>query len=208
MAPERKGKRGGGKVAASRKFPEAAQEKIPPALALRPSPALGDILRPGLAIVFIGYNPSIPAFRSGHYYANPGNRFYTLLFESGLTPRLLTPQEDRLLPDFGLGATDLLPLPSARADQIPAEKFREAVPLLREKLSLFAPRAVCCNGVGVYRHIFGEPPPRLGRIHEKTLGTSAVFVSPSTSGLANGFSRERRAVFQELALFKAEERGT
>ena len=41
------------------------------------------ILRPGLDVVFVGFNPSLPAWRTGRYYANPGNRFYRLLWEVG-----------------------------------------------------------------------------------------------------------------------------
>ena len=158
-----------------------------------------DILRPGLRVVFVGFNPSLPAWRTGHYYANPGNRFYRLLYESGLTPRLLTPPEDRTLPDHGIGATDLLPEPSARADLVTADRFRTAAPALLAKLEAHAPRAVCCNGIGVFRHLFGRKPVRLGLQPDLMNGPSAVFVVPSTSGLVNGRAAERLAAFKELA---------
>lgn len=158
-----------------------------------------EILRPGLAVVFVGYNPSLPAWRTGHYYANPGNRFYRLLYDAGLTPRLLTPAEDRSLPDFGIGLVDLIQEPSARADQLKPEQYQAAVPALRAKLDAVSPRTVCCNGIGVFRHVFGGPPERLGRQPGLTLGRSTVFVVPSTSGLVNGRSGERLAAFRELA---------
>ena len=158
-----------------------------------------DILRPGLAVVFVGYNPSLPAWRTGHYYANPGNRFYRLLFDSGLTPRLLTPAEDRTLPNYGIGVTDLLPLPSARADLLRPDRFRAGIPALLAKLDEVRPRAVCCNGIGVYRHLFGRAPARLGKQPGVTLDPSTVFVVPSTSGLVNGRAAERLAAFRELA---------
>ena len=63
-------------------------------------PGLPDILKPDLRLVICGSNPSIRAAQTGHYYAHPGNRFYPLLFESGLTPRRLAPTEDVLLPEF------------------------------------------------------------------------------------------------------------
>ncbi len=160
-----------------------------------------EILRPGLAIVFVGYNPSLPAWRTGHYYANPGNRFYRLLHDSGLTPHLLTPAEDRSLPDFGIGLVDLVAEPSARADQLTPAQYRAAVPALRAKLEAAAPKAVCCNGIGVFRHLFGAQATRLGLQPGLTLGRSAVFVVPSTSGLVNGRSAERLAAFQELAVW-------
>ena len=158
-----------------------------------------DILCPGLRVVFVGYNPSLPAWRTGHYYANPGNRFYRLLFESGLTPRLLSPHEDRDLPNYGIGATDLLAEPSARADLVPGERFRAAAPALLKKVADFAPCCICCNGVGVFRYVFGRAPARLGRQPNLLIGQSAVFVVPSTSGLVNGRAAERLAAFVELA---------
>lgn len=164
-----------------------------------------DILRPGLDVVFVGYNPSLPAWRTGHHYANPGNRFYRLLHESGLTPRLLLPSEDRLLPDFGIGATDLLPLPSARADLVLSARFREAAPQMREKLRLFSPRVVCCNGVGVHRHLVGTAPIGLG-LQTVAFEHSALFVVPSTSGLCNGRAAQRLAAFRSLAAWLADHR--
>lgn len=162
-----------------------------------------DILCEGLDVVFVGYNPSLPAWRTGHYYANPGNRFYRLLYESGLTPRQLLPSEDRSLPSFGIGATDLVHEPSARADELPKEKFRAAKPKLIEKLSLHKPRAICCNGLGVYEYLFGERPTRIGRVPEMRLGESLVFVTLSTSGLCNGHAAARKEAFLELSAWRA-----
>jgi TDG/mug DNA glycosylase family protein len=159
------------------------------------------IYRPGLDVIFVGFNPSLPAWRTGHYYANPGNRFYRLLHETGLTPRLLLPVEDRSLPDYGIGVTDLVALPSARADQVPAADFRAASAVVVERLVALAPRAVCCNGVGVFRHLRGRAPVRLGIQPEERIGAAAVFVVPSTSGLVNGRAAERSAAFRELAVW-------
>jgi TDG/mug DNA glycosylase family protein len=169
---------------------------VPPGTA---TGAWEDILRPGLRVVFVGYNPSLPAWRTGHYYANPGNRFYRLLFESGLTPRLLTPIEDRTLLEFGIGATDLLADPSALASDIPSHRYRAAASALLAKLEAVAPLAVCFNGLGAFRHCFGRKPGRIGLQPGLVIGSSAVFAVPSTSGLVNGRSAERLAAFRDLA---------
>lgn len=159
---------------------------------------LPDLLAPGLDLVFIGFNPSVRAWRSGHYYANPTNSFYRLLQESGLTPRLLRPEEDRLLPGYGIGATDLLAgHPSVRADDLPASRYRLARAALIEKLAVVAPRLVALNGLGVYRHLFGGRPARLG-LQDITLAAAPVVALPSSSGAANGLLARRRAAWLEL----------
>jgi thymine-DNA glycosylase len=53
---------------------------------------------------------SVPqtAWAKGHYYANPSNRMWALLFRAGITDRLLRPEEDGTLPiTAGIGFTDL-----------------------------------------------------------------------------------------------------
>ncbi|MBC7478279.1 MAG: mismatch-specific DNA-glycosylase, partial [Pseudorhodobacter sp.] len=49
---------------------------------------LPDYLAPGLDILFCGTAASSTSARVGHYYARNGNRFWRLLAETGLTPRL------------------------------------------------------------------------------------------------------------------------
>ncbi|MBW3623267.1 MAG: mismatch-specific DNA-glycosylase [Armatimonadetes bacterium] len=161
---------------------------------------LEDLIRPGLALVFIGFNPSQIAWERGHYYANPVNRFYRLLHESGLTPRLYRPEEDRSLLDLSIGAVDLLPgKPSPRAGDYPAHEFRSGVEPLREKIEAFGPRAVCCNGYGVFQYLYGRTPDCPGLQEGLSFGGSLVFATPSTSGLANGKHAERLRAFAEMS---------
>jgi TDG/mug DNA glycosylase family protein len=163
-------------------------------------PSLDDLLRPGLTLVFIGFNPSLVSWERGHYYANPVNRFYALLHASGMTPRLLSPGEDRSLPDYGIGAVDLLPgKPSARAGHYSASEYRSGIDALQAKIESNAPKSVCCNGYGVFRYVFSQSPARAGLQDGLTFGPSLVFVTPSTSGLANGKSAERLQAFHEMS---------
>jgi len=66
-----------------------------------------DLLKPELTLVFCGYNPSLTSGRSGHHYAHPGNRFWRVLFASGITDRLYEPQEDERLLHLGIGFTKI-----------------------------------------------------------------------------------------------------
>ena len=52
-----------------------------------PVRTLPHYLRPGLRMVFIGYNPAIYSAEHGHYYARPGNMFWRQLSASGLAGR-------------------------------------------------------------------------------------------------------------------------
>lgn len=158
-----------------------------------------DILAPGLDVIFVGFNPSMEAARTGFHYAKAGNRFYTLLHESGLTPRKLLPKECRTLPDFGIGLADLVHRPTARADQVPRDEYRSAVPKLLARLERAAPRAVCFNGLGLFELVFDRRAKHPGLDPAATIGESAVFVAPSSSGLANGMSAARLAVYRAIA---------
>lgn len=162
-------------------------------------PGLPDILAPGLRLVICGSNPSIRAARTGHYYAHPGNRFYPLLFESGLTPRRLMPEEDVLLPSFGIGLTDLHERPSRRADDVPDAVYRAGRERMIEKLAHYRPRWLCCNGARVFQNLTGTRGPIRFGAQEGTIAGCRLFVVPSTSGLNSALTAVRREAFFALA---------
>jgi TDG/mug DNA glycosylase family protein len=162
-------------------------------------PSLPDILAPGLRLVFCGSNPSIRAAQTGHYYAHPGNRFYPLLFESGLTPRRLMPEEDRLLPEFGIGLTDLHERPSRRAEDVPDAVYRAGQVRIAEKMARYQPRWLCCNGARVYQNLTGMRGPIRFGTQEGTIAGCRLFVVPSTSGLNSALTAVRREAFFALA---------
>src|SRR5829696_6158440 len=83
-----------------------------------------DLLRPRLKLVFCGYNPSLTSGRSGHHYAHPGNRFWRVLFASGITGRLYEPHEDERLLSLEIGFTNLCSRPTRRADELSREENR------------------------------------------------------------------------------------
>jgi TDG/mug DNA glycosylase family protein len=69
---------------------------------------LPDIVGPRPLIVFCGLAGGESTKTRDHYYASPGNNFWDMLHQSGLTSRRLRPEEEMLLPDLGLGLTDLV----------------------------------------------------------------------------------------------------
>lgn len=75
---------------------------------------LEDILVPGLSLVICGMAAGPVSAARGEYYAGPGNKFWRILHETGLTPRQLAPGEFRELPRHGIGLTDLMKVQSGR----------------------------------------------------------------------------------------------
>lgn len=100
---------------------------------------LRPLLRPGLAVVFVGTEPGQRSLELGCYYANPSNRFYEHLAATRFTPRRLAPSQFRELLDFGIGLDDVYDDPVA----------------LRSRLGAAGPHAVCFNSREALRRVAG-----------------------------------------------------
>ena len=83
---------------------------------------LGPIVAPGLTVLFVGINPSLRSAEVGHHFARPGNRFWPALHAAGFTPRRLAPEEDGLLPSFGVGVTNVAARPTRAAADLDDEE--------------------------------------------------------------------------------------
>ena len=158
---------------------------------------LPDLLEPGLRLVIVGFNPGAVSAARGHYYAKPGNQLYPLLHASGLTPRLLAPDEDGTLPALGIGLVDLCPWRAGQSDILTRRDVARGRGGLLAKLEAASPGAVAFNGLTVFKHVFGRMP--VPGIQPERISGSAVFALPSTSGLVNGRWKERRRAFQAMA---------
>ena len=141
---------------------------------------LPDFLRDGLKLIIVGFNPGEASSRAGHYYAGRGNSFWPMLYESGVIPEPLAPEDDRRLLDFGIGLTDLVKRPSRGIEEIRREDFTEGRVILGQKLEQHAPRAIAFNGKLVYEKFSGRPV-KLGLLKERLYGAQ-VYILPSTSG--------------------------
>jgi TDG/mug DNA glycosylase family protein len=159
---------------------------------------LPDLVGPGLRIIFCGTAAGAMSAQRGHYYANPGNRFWQLLADTGLTPRRLAPEEDHLMPSFGLGLTDLCKVASGQDAAIPASAYDPARllalvdrhrPAILAFTSLTAARLAARLTVGpavglaagpaAGRGVTAGPLPRDAR-----LPGTVLWALPSPSGLA------------------------
>jgi double-stranded uracil-DNA glycosylase len=142
--------------------------------------------------VFCGYNLSLASGRSGRHYAHPGNRFWRVLFASGITERLYRPEEDERLPDLlGIGFTNLASRPTRRADELTWEEIQTGAGELCDKLELYRPQTVAYTGIGVYRWFRATSKAGWGLQESPAVPGVTEVVVPSPSGL-------NRMSFEEL----------
>ncbi|MGE5399239.1 MAG: G/U mismatch-specific DNA glycosylase [Ignavibacteriales bacterium] len=161
---------------------------------------VGDIISPGLRVLFCGINPGLYTAAVGHHFARPGNRFWPVLHAAGFTERLLSPYEETELLKLGYGITNVVERATAAADELKTEEYREGGRRLLEKLDIYKPEYMAILGIGAYRTAFGVPKAVLGLQPEK-LGKTKIWVLPSPSGLnAHYQRRELTEMFHQLYL--------
>lgn len=144
---------------------------------------LADHLRPYLRLVFCGTAPGAASAKAGHYYANPVNRFWRLLHETGLTPRRLSPKEDYLLPTFGIGLTDLAKTAFGQDADIPRAAF-DADGLFA-KITSVRPASLAFTSLTAARLALSRPRISAGMLEpDARLPGVSIWALPSPSGLA------------------------
>ncbi len=164
-----------------------------------------DVVPPRGGVLLCGINPGLYTAAVGLHFARPGNRFWTALHRSGLTDRLLAPEEQHLLPSYGLGITNLAARPTAQAAELSAGELREGGAVLEAFVRAHAPRLVAVLGVTAYRTAFGSPKARIGP-QEAALGGARLWILPNPSGLNAHYTAETLAEeFRRLKTSEAEE---
>jgi TDG/mug DNA glycosylase family protein len=169
---------------------------------------LKDRIAPGLRVLFVGINPGVRSAVTGHHFAGYSNRFWKLLFESGLVPEPLTCEHDDRLPEWGYGITNLIARPSPGINDLRPAEYVEGWKTLERKIRRYRPQVVALVGVTLYRVIL--PLLVVGRIvkrnHAIELGLqpesihgARVFVLPNPSGRNANFSyAEMLEAFKKL----------
>jgi len=162
---------------------------------------LDDLLRRNLDVIFVGINPSIYSVERGHYFARPGNRFWPCLSQSKLSSAarkalhvdLLAPQHDRALQKYGIGFTDLVKRPTAKASDLSLKELAAGVDALLAKLKKFKPRVACFHGITGYRHVHdllaGKSTVAKHGFQPLQLGETQIFLAPNPSGANAHFTR-------------------
>ncbi len=144
--------------------------------------ALAPIGGPGLRVLFVGINPSLRSAQVGHNFARPGNRFWPTLHAAGFTPRRLAPEEDGLLPSFGIGLVNFVARATRAASELAPAELRAGAAALEDTVRGWEPRLVAPVGVVAYRAAFDRPHAVIG-LQEERVGGRPVWVLPNPSGL-------------------------
>ena len=147
-------------------------------------PVLPDVLDHGLKVVFCGSAVGAKSAEVGAYYAGPGNRFWPILFETGLTPRLLEPARFPPVLEFGIGLTDMAKDVSGADSSLPENADDPGA--VRAKVARFRPRAIAFNGKRAGGVFFDRARIGVG-LQPETIGPTAIFVLPSTSARARKY---------------------
>ncbi|MGO4907884.1 mismatch-specific DNA-glycosylase [Pseudorhodobacter sp. W20_MBD10_FR17] len=144
---------------------------------------LPDLLAPDLKLIFCGTAASHKSAARGHYYAGPGNRFWPLLFETGLTPRRFFPTDDGLLLTLGIGLTDLAKGVSGMDRDIPAQAYAPA--RLKTLIAELRPQRLAFTSLTAAKIALGSRYGA-GRILSPAFAGLPIWVLPSPSGAARG----------------------
>ena len=148
---------------------------------------LPDVLAPGLRVVFCGMAAGDTSAHMAAYYAGPGNKFWAILFETGLTSKRLAPHEFRDVLSYGIGLTDVVKSAFGPDASLPPDAHDPAG--VRQRIMECKPNALAFNGKKAAAEFYGKKQTRqvdYGR-QPDPVGSTTVFVLPSTSGSASGY---------------------
>lgn len=159
--------------------------------------ARGDVLAPGLRVVFVGLNPAATAEASGHNFSAPSNRFWRVLVLSGFTPHQINAADEHEMLQFGLGLTSLVMRATVGARDVSRREFRAAVPAFTTRIERYSPKMVAFLGKAGFAALAGRKVD--WGAQSATIGGAALWVLPNPSGLNRAFGIEALvAAYREL----------
>jgi TDG/mug DNA glycosylase family protein len=155
---------------------------------------LPDRIQPGLRALFVGINPGIRSAAIGHHFAGYSNRFWKLLYESGLVPDPITCEQDIRLPEWGYGLTNVIARPTRGIDELTADEYAIGRRRLTAKIRRVRPDVVVLVGMTLATVL--RPPARMAgkpgsvRVGRQPWDVSGVpvFILPNPSGRNAHFS--------------------
>lgn len=142
----------------------------------KPVETLEDLLRPGLRAVCVGINPSPASVQAGHYYQGRlGQAYFRRLEGAGVIPRGSGWEDDRAFA-AGVGFTDIVKRPTARAAELRSDEYSHGLRALTEKLEDCRPDLIIFTFKKTATVVFGGFDGN-GLI-DRSLAGAQVFVMP------------------------------
>ena len=155
-----------------------------------------DLLATGLKVVFCGTALGRVSAARRAYYANPGNFFWRTLYNTGLTPHLLKPEEYPELLQWGIGLTDLCKAHFGNDAELPPDAFDVAT--LRDKVLAYQPRILAFTSKTGAATFLGKGTGDIPYgLQPETVAATRIFALSSPSGQARIFWNQ--AAWQDLA---------
>ena len=140
---------------------------------------LPDVVGPDMRLLICGLNPSVYSAETLVGFGRPGNRFWPAALGAGLASVDRDPRH--MLAHHGVGMTDLVKRATPRADELTADEYRAGLARVERLCGWLRPDAVCFVGLAGWRAAADRKAT--AGWQARTLGPSAVYVMPSTSGL-------------------------
>lgn len=144
-------------------------------------------------VLAVGINPSPWTAAVNAPFARPGNRFWKSLATADITHHVvdaasgLSQADERMLAELGLGITNLVSRPTARAEELRTAELRAGAQRLAQRVDVIRPDVVAILGVTAFRTAFSVPRATLGRQTIDDLEdwpkTVQLWVLPNPSGL-------------------------
>lgn len=147
-----------------------------------------DLLPEPLKLLFVGINPSLMSAATGSHFARKGNRFWPALHRAGITKWLIDasegfrPEDEAHLHERGVGITNIVPVATARADELTQQQIEEGLARLRELVDERRPAVVAIVGITAWRQGTGQKKARVGW-QDSPWEDVGVFLAPNPSGL-------------------------
>jgi len=138
---------------------------------------LEDVIPPDPLAVCVGVNPAPLSVAVGHYYQGDlGKRFYERLRWVGLLPTE-PGWEDDAGASAGVGFTNIVKRPTARAEDVHQDDYEFGRALLVKKLAEVRPRLVIFTFKRAAEKFFGNIEGN-GFVRGLVIGSARVFVMP------------------------------
>lgn len=173
--------------------------------------------------IFVGHNPSMATWNTGHFFASPSNRFWDLMEHSGLSGSGLAKNDDEMVEKLGFGFCDVVEQPGNIAGALSRKEMTACAPEFLNRIEKYAKsmngslKRLCFVGKRQWKFLFtpglskAEHGIQSNLLRPKgwsaTLEDLEVWVLPSTSGRAVLSWEERMTPYADLSkLIKIEQR--